>query len=62
MQKIDGKWLEIFGILITSFLVYDKNKKFWFFEEIFLLANIDIYITFEMLFLILSNIEINFTN
>lgn len=40
----------------------NKDKKFCFFEEIFLLADISMDISFEMPFLSLSNFEINFNN
>lgn len=59
-QKINGSILEIFGMVIASFLIDYKVKKLSFFEETFLLANISIDIVLEMPFLILSKIEINF--
>lgn len=61
-QKIDDSPLEIFGIVIASFIINDKDKNFRFFEETFLLADISMNITFEMFFLILKNIQINFNN
>lgn len=33
-------------MVIASFIVNDKDKKSWFFEVIYLLANISIDITF----------------
>lgn len=48
--------------MIASFLVDDINKKFSFFEKIFLLADISIDIVLGMLFLTLSNIKVNFNN
>lgn len=61
-QKIDYSRLEIFGLVITFVVVDNKDKKFRFFEEVFLLANINIGITFKIFFLILSNIKIEFNN
>lgn len=61
-QKIDNNRLTIFGKVITSFLVDNKNKKFRFFEESFLLIHISINITFEIFFLTLSNVKINLNN
>lgn len=40
----------------------EKNKKSCFFEETFLLANISMDITYGLLFFILNNIEVNFTD
>lgn len=61
-QKINGSKFKIFGMVITSFLVENKDGKSCFFEEIFPLANIGRDVDFEMLFLTLSNVEVNFTN
>lgn len=62
-QKIDGSKLEIFGMVIASFQVDDKNKKFCFIlQEIFLLAIIDMDVSFGISFLILSNVRVNFKN
>lgn len=62
IPKIDGFKLDIFGIVIKIFLIKDKKKRFWFFEEIFLFANLKINITLEMTFIILSNVKVNFGN
>lgn len=61
-SKIDNFKLNIFDIVITSFLVKNKNRKSQFFEEIFLLANFSIVIALEILFFILSKIEVNFVD
>lgn len=37
-----------------------KDKKFWFFEKTFLLADMSMNVAFEMFFFILNNIEVNF--
>lgn len=49
-------------MVITSFLVNDKDEKFCFFEETFLLADIGIDVAFEIFFLTLSIIKVNFNN
>lgn len=43
-------------MVIASFLIDDKNKKFRFFEEIFLLADISIDVSY------LNNVKINFND
>lgn len=53
-QKIDSTSLETFKRLITAFSVYNRIK-IYFFEEIFLMVDINIDVTLRMLFLILSN-------
>lgn len=47
-------------MVITFFLVDNKNKKSRFFNEVFLLAYISIDVIFRMFFLILNNIKIDF--
>lgn len=60
VQKIDGSRLETFGMVITPFLVEDKNERSYFFEGTFLLANISMDVACRMSFFILSNVKINF--
>lgn len=62
VKKSDGSRLETFEIVITLLQVDDKDKKFYFFEETFSLADISMIIAFGMLFLILSNVKVNFNN
>lgn len=50
----------MFGIVIATFLVNDKNEKVGFFKETFLLANISFDMILGMLFFILSNANIRF--
>ena len=52
--------LKTYGIVITVFLV--TNKVIWgrFFEETFLVANISLKVVFKIIFLILSNANIDF--
>ena len=47
-------------MFIAIFLMEDKDKKFQFFEKIFLLANFSMNIILEIVFYILSNIIVNF--
>ena len=61
-QKIDGSKLDIFGMIITSFLVENKEKRFRFCKKIFLLADINMDIALGMSFLTLNNVEIQFVN
>ena len=59
-QKIDGSTFKTFGIVLASFQVEDKLKRARFFQEIFLLADVNIEIVLEMPFLTLSNADIWF--
>lgn len=61
-QKINGRRLKTYKMIIALFPVDDKDEKSCFIEITFILADICIYIAFGMFFLILSNIEINFNN
>lgn len=61
-QKIDNYRLKTCEIVIVFFSIDNKNRKSCFFEKTFLLTDISIYITFEIAFLIMSNIKINFNN
>lgn len=60
VQKVDITSLEILKIVITMFETKDNKKKSYFFKKIFLFAYFSINVILEILFLILSNIEINF--
>lgn len=61
-QKINNSKLETYGIVISFFLVDDKDKKSQFFKESFILTAISMDTSFGMIFLTLSNIEVNFNN
>ncbi len=52
-QKIDGTTLETYGMV-------DKDGKIRFFEESFLLADVSPDIVFVMLFLTMSNADVDF--
>ena len=45
---------------MASFQVEDKLGKAWFFQETFLLANIDVEVVLGILFLTFSNADIQF--
>lgn len=61
-QKIYGPKLNTFDMVIASFLMEDKNRKSQFFKATFLLAYFCMNIALKMLFLNLSNVEVNFVN
>ena len=60
-QKIDGIMLDTFEIVVTTFSVTDKANRVRFFEEIFLVANINPKVVFGMLFLTLSSADVDFS-
>ena len=60
-QKIDWSHLDTFGMVILDCSVKDKLGRVQFFQEIFLLANIDLEVVLEMSFLTLSKANIWFT-
>ena len=59
-QKIDSIIPKTYGIIVSIFSVLDKDSKERFFKKSFLLANVKLDIVFEILFLIMSNANINF--
>ena len=59
-QKIDGSTLKTFEIVLASFQVKDKLGRTRFFQETFLLADINTEIVLGMPFLILSNTNVQF--
>ena len=59
-QKIDGSSLATYGMVITAFQVINKLGRSWFFQETFLLADISIEVVLGMLFLSLSNANVQF--
>ena len=60
-QKIDGTTFETYKIVVAAFLVTDQADKIRFFEETFLVANVNRNIVLEMSFLILSNVNVDFS-
>ena len=59
-QKIDGTTLDIYKMLVAVFLVKDKANRVGFFKETFLVANVSSEIVLGMLFLILSDANVDF--
>ena len=60
VQKIDGTTLNTFGIVVAVFSVTDSANQVRVFEETFLVANVSPKVVFGMLFLTLSDANINF--
>lgn len=61
-QKIDSTTLKTFKVVIAAFSIYNRAKKFCFFEKTFLLADISIDMALKPFFFTLSNANIYFTN
>ena len=61
VQKIDNTILDTFEMVVTAFLVTDKANRVKFFEETFLVANISPEEVFKMLFLTLSDADVDFS-
>ena len=59
-QKIDGFYLTTYGMVIAIFQALDTLTCFQFFQETFLLANIDMEVVLGILFLTLSNASVQF--
>ena len=59
-EKIDGSSLDMFRIVIASFLILDKQNRIWFFQKTFLLTNTTIEVVPRILFLTFSNANIQF--
>ena len=59
-QKIDKSSLAIYAIVIAAFKVVDKLGCSWFFQETFLLADINIEVVLGMPFLTFSNADVQF--
>ena len=59
-QKIDGSYLDTFGMATAGFLLQDKLGKVRFFQETFLVADTRMEVVLGMPFLILSNADIRF--
>ena len=59
-QKIDDSILETFEIVLASFQVKDKLRKPRFFQETFLLIDLNVKVVLGMPFLTLSNANIQF--
>ena len=60
-QKIDGTTLDTHEMVVAAFSVEDKANRVRFFEETFLVANVSPEVVFGMLFLTLSNADVDFS-
>ena len=49
-----------YKIVVFTFSILNKDNKKRFFKESFLLANVKLDIVLKMLFLIMSNVDVNF--
>ena len=58
--KTDDTIFKTYKIVIAIFSVIDQANKIKFLKKIFLIANINSNIVFEMFFFILNSIDINF--
>ena len=58
--KIDGIILKIYGMVVSTFSLSDKDGREKFFEESFLLADVKSEIVLGMLFLTISNADVDF--
>ena len=59
VEKIDNTTLETYGIVVSTFFVLDENGRKRFFEESFLLTDVKLEIMLEMLFLTISNANVD---
>lgn len=58
--KIAGTTLETYEIIVFIFFILDKNSKKRFFKESFLLADDKPDVVFEIFFLTMDNINVDF--
>ena len=59
-QKIDDSTCKMFGMVLASFQVEDTLGKAWFFQKIFLLADLNIEVVEKMPFLTFNIADIKF--
>lgn len=59
-QKIDIITLETYKIVVSNFSIPDKDNKKRFFEESVLLTDINLDILLKILFLIMTNADVDF--
>lgn len=60
--KIDNTILTIYKIVIAVFSIMNYTKQIRFFKKIFLIAKVGLKVIFEIFFLILNNINVDFLN
>lgn len=61
-QKIGNNRQRLYEMAIALFQVDHKDENSRFFDKLFLLADINMDITFGILFLIMRNVKVNFNN
>ena len=59
-QKIDNTTSKIYEMVVSIFSMLDKDGRKSFFEKSFLLVDVNLDIVLEILFLTMSNADINF--
>ena len=59
-QKIDGTTLKTYKLIVSTFSLLDKDGRERFFEESFLLADVKPKVVLGMLFLTMSNADVDF--
>ncbi len=59
-QKIDGTTLKTYEMVVFTFSMLNKDSRERFFEESFLLANVKPDVALRMLFLTMSNADVDF--
>ena len=59
-QKIDGTTFQTYKVIVAAFSVIDQVNRIKFFEETFLVANVNPDGVFGMLFFILSGADVDF--
>ena len=60
LQKFDNSTFDTFEIVLAYFQIKNKLDKLWLFQEIFLIANTTLEVIFGILFLTLSNADVQF--
>lgn len=58
--KIDDTTLETYGIVVSTFLILDKDSRERFYEESFLLPNVKSDVVLRILFLAMNNADVDF--
>ena len=59
-QKIDGTMLDTYKMIVAAFSIVNKANQVRFFEQTFLMANVNPEVIFGMLFLNLSGTDVDF--
>lgn len=60
MQKINGLFLETYGMILAKFSIQNSLGKLKFFEETFLLINTSIKVILGMVFFFFNNTDVKF--